>query len=804
MDPQSSAHVSHQPPQNTDAEASLLGAILIDSDAVVKIADIINVEDFYDPRHARIYEATTTLYERHSPIDVLTLSDQLKSNGLLDMVGGAAYLTELTNYVPTAAHVEQYAEIVAQKAVRRRLIKASQDITGISYDESKELRDLIEEAETRLFQVSQQHIKQTVVSIETILAESFERLDDLHKDKNKLRGVPTGFKDMDAMLAGLQRSDLFILAARPSMGKAQPLDAKVLTVDGWKPMGDINVGDKLASIDGKPSNVTGVFPQGEKQIYKVTFSDGRTTEVTDQHLWEVHYRMWDTPKVLTTEELIAKLARKRYQKRLWVNMFTGEFGHNKDLPIQPWVLGLLIGEGDLNSLRFSTANSMVLQGMAQALGKEYVLNHAGGYDYRIVRSPDYRIAGFHGSTVNPIRDHLKQLGLWGTHSFDKFIPEIYKTANRTARLSLLQGLLDADGWVEQHGSVRFSSASKQLADDVAELARSLGAWATIRTKNKTAYTYKGARKQGLPCHIVNISISDPSSFFSIPEKVTRASKVRKRLKHPTFVSIEPTRKAEAQCIKVDHPRELYITDNYVTTHNTAFSLNLAHNVAMLSKQPVLFFSLEMSKEQLVDRLLSMESGVDAWALRTGNLTDADFEKIGQAMGELSEAPIYIDDTPGITVSDLRTKARREAHLHQLGLIVVDYLQLMSGGAKFGGDGNRVQEISEISRGLKGVARELNVPLIALSQLSRSVENRSPQIPQLADLRESGSIEQDADVVAFIYREDYYNPETDRRNITDILIKKHRNGPTGGVELYFDREKQRFRGVDTRHANPFEE
>jgi replicative DNA helicase len=218
---------------------------------------------------------------------------------------------------------------------------------------------------------------------------------------------------------------------------------------------------------------------------------------------------------------------------------------------------------------------------------------------------------------------------------------------------------------------------------------------------------------------------------------------------------------------------------------------------------VLIFSLEMSKEQLVDRMLAMESGVDAWALRTGNLTDADFEKIGQAMGTLSEAKIYIDDTPGITVSELRTKARREAHLHDLGLIIVDYLQLMSGGNKFGGEGNRVQEISEISRGLKGVARELNVPLIALSQLSRSVESRSPQIPQLADLRESGSIEQDADVVAFIYREEYYNPETDRRNLTDIFIKKHRNGPTGAVELYFDRDKQRFRSVDTKHSQPFE-
>lgn len=442
------------PPQNVEAEASLLGALLIDSDAIVKIADIVSAPDFYEERHRHIFEAISHLYEQHKPIDVLTLSDQLKGAGFLEAVGGAAYLTELTNFVPTAAHAEQYAEIVSQKALRRRLISASQDIVGLGFNESKNLQELIEEAEARFFEVSQKHVKQDISSLESILSESFERLDELHKDKGRIRGVPTGFKDLDNILAGLQRSDLFILAARPSMGK------------------------------------------------------------------------------------------------------------------------------------------------------------------------------------------------------------------------------------------------------------------------------------------------------------------------------------------------------------TALALNLAHNVGLQANEAVLVFSLEMSKEQLVDRMLAMESGVDAWALRTGNLTDADFEKIGHAMGALGEAPIYIDDTPGITVSDLRTKARREAHQRPLGLIIVDYLQLMSGGARFSGDGNRVQEISEISRGLKGIARELNVPLIALSQLSRSVESRTPPHPQLADLRESGSIEQDADVVAFIYREEYYNPDTERKNITDIMIKKHRNGPTGNVELYFDKEKQRFRSLDTRHSQPF--
>lgn len=442
-------------PQSVDVEASLLGSILIDPDAIVKIADLVKPIDFYDDRHRLIFDACMRLYDQQSPIDIITLSEELKSDNNLSQVGGAAYLTQLTNTVPTATHAEQYASIVATKSIRRRLIAASQEIAQIGFDEKRTIADLVEEAETKLFEVSQRHVKNDVISLEDILADSFDRLDSLHKDKGTIRGIPTGYKDMDNLLAGFQRSDLIILAARPSMGK------------------------------------------------------------------------------------------------------------------------------------------------------------------------------------------------------------------------------------------------------------------------------------------------------------------------------------------------------------TALALNLAQNVAVKAEQPVLVFSLEMSKEQLVDRLLASEAGVNSWNLRTGNLSDDDFEKIGQAMGTLSEAKLFIDDTPGITVSELRTKARREAHKRELGLIVVDYLQLMSGGARFGGESNRVQEISEISRGLKSVARELNVPVLALSQLSRSVESRSPQIPQLADLRESGSIEQDADVVAFIYREDYYNPESDRQNIMDIFIKKHRNGPTGKVELYFDRERQKVQSLDTKHSAPFE-
>ena len=436
------------PPQNLEAEKSLLGAVLIDEDVLPDITEIVKPGDFYDKSHDIIFDGMVDLYEHHKPVDLLTLTDVLKKKEVLDKIGGASYLSELTNYVPTSAHSKAYADIVAKCAIRRRLIRASAEITELSYSEDGEITDLLGKAEAELFSVSDQSLKTDLVSMENILTESFDRLEELHKNKGALRGMKTGYRDLDNKTAGLQKSDLIILAARPAMGK------------------------------------------------------------------------------------------------------------------------------------------------------------------------------------------------------------------------------------------------------------------------------------------------------------------------------------------------------------TTLAENIAYNVATINKKAVLFFSLEMSKEQLVDRMLADAAGVDSWNIRTGNLSDDDFSKISEAMGEMAEAPIYIDDTPGMTVLEMRTKARRAAHDHDLGLIVIDYLQLMQ-GSKRSSDGNRVQEVSEISRGLKLIARELNVPVIALSQLSRSVESRSPQIPQLADLRESGSIEQDADIVMFIYREDYYDPDTERQHITDLIIAKHRNGPTGKIELYFNPERLRFMSLDKR-------
>ena len=439
------------PPQNLDAEMSLIGAILIDEEVLIDIVEIVKAADFYDKRHAAIFASIIRLYEHHQPVDLLTLTNELKKREALDAVGGSSYLAELTNYVPTASHAASYAEIVAQAAVRRRLIKAGGDITELAFNEELTVPQLLGQSEAELFSVSDASLKQDLSSMEDILNDSFERLDELYKNKGAIRGIRTGYRDLDNKTAGLQRSDLIILAARPAMGK------------------------------------------------------------------------------------------------------------------------------------------------------------------------------------------------------------------------------------------------------------------------------------------------------------------------------------------------------------TTFVTNLAYNIATIEKKSVLFFSLEMSKEQLVDRMLADAAGVDSWNIRTGNLSDEDFAKLADAMGEMAEAPIFIDDTPGVSVLEMRTKARRAAHDGELGLIVIDYLQLMQGSGSAKSSVNRVQEVSEISRGLKLLARELNVPVIALSQLSRSVESRDPKIPQLADLRESGSIEQDADIVMFLYREAYYNPETERENITDLILAKHRHGPVGTIELYFHPERLRFMSLDRKHG-----
>lgn len=439
------ATITKLPPQNIQAEQSLLGSLLIDKDAILRVSELLNPASFYRfEQHGQIYSAIRELFERREPVDLVTLTEELKRKGNYDKVGGSAYLTTLINTVPTSAHVEYYAKIIKDHALRRNLISEATRLIEQAFDEEKGVDTLLESAESAIFSLSQDHVKRDFIPIKDALAESFDRLDELQKTSGKLRGVPTGFRDLDSKLAGLQDSNLIILAARPGQGK------------------------------------------------------------------------------------------------------------------------------------------------------------------------------------------------------------------------------------------------------------------------------------------------------------------------------------------------------------TGLTLNIAQHVAVNAGLPVGFFSLEMSQEELVDRLLVSQADIDSWKLKTGRLDEKDFDKLSLAMGELAEAPLFIDDTPGLSISEMRTKARRLQMEHGLKLLIVDYLQLMKGRNLE----NRVQEVSEISQNLKNLARELKIPVLAISQLNRSVEARGTRKPQLADLRESGAIEQDADVVMFLYRED---PEKLEQVTLDV--QKHRNGPLGEIKLIFRSDRIKFYGMEKQRQTP---
>ncbi|KWO47327.1 replicative DNA helicase [Burkholderia sp. MSMB1459WGS] len=773
------------PPHSVEAEQSVLGGLLLDNAAWDRIADFLSQGDFYRYDHRIIYEHIGRLIAATRPADVVTVYEALTTSGKADDVGGLAYLNALAQNTPSAANIRRYAEIVRDRAVLRRLVSVADEISADAFNpQGKEVRQLLDEAESKVFSIAEEGARgnQGFLEIGPLLTQVVERIDTLYHTANPsdVTGTPTGFVDLDRMTSGMHGGELIIVAGRPSMGKAQPLDARVKTLSGWKRMGELTIGDALASVDGAPSMVTGIYPQGERQVYRVRFSDGRSAECCDEHLWCVHYREWPKPRILNTAEIRTLLTRQRYRNRLWIDMASGDFGHTDALPVDPWVLGALLGDGSLGgtAVRFSVKAEETLERMRSRVDATLELEHAGQYDWRIKRRP----AGLAPrAAVNPLKAALAEFGLWGRTSYDKFIPRAYLDAGKDARLDLLRGLLDTDGWVESWGTVRYSTASPQLARDVQELARSLGAWCQISEK-ATSFTSHGQRVAGATAYVCTISHPEPQSLFLFEGKRERLTGGRSRRKMPVIVDIEPTRRTATQCISVSHPSRLYVTDDYVVTHNTAFSMNIGEYVAVEYGLPVAVFSMEMPGTQLVMRMLGSIGRLDQHRMRTGRLTDEDWPKLTHAVQKMSEAQLFIDETGGLNPMELRSRARRLARqCGKLGLIIVDYLQLMSGSSQ--GE-NRATEISEISRSLKSLAKELDVPVIALSQLNRGLEQRPNKRPVMSDLRESGAIEQDADVILFIYRDEVYNPDSPDKGTAEIIIGKQRNGPIGPVRLTF--------------------
>lgn len=738
------------------AEEAVIGGLLLDNMRLHDVAAIVSPEHFTGGGRGDLFRAIKDRVLAGEPADTVTIGEALPD--LFD------YAIHLASSVPGASQVVAYAGIVRNNWRRREAVQIALRLqSGARGGED----GVVDQAIAELLALSA-----TVSDCEhtgkQAMQQAWREVEAAYANGGALSGIPTGIEDLNDILGGWHDSDLTIIGGRPAMGKEQPNSSLVLLESGgWVRMGDIRIGDALASVDGEPSHVTGVFPQGFKDVYEFTFSDGRTARAGIDHLWEVNYRDWKSPRVLNTAEILKKLESKRYQNRLSVRLISGKFGAAGSLPLDPWLLGFLLGDGNFTDMtpRFSTADSEVLERVISLLPDSLSLVKCGKYDYRI--------SGAKGRQ-NWMRTMLEDLNLWGKYSHEKRIPADYMRASRSERLELMQGLIDSDGWVEKFNCIRFSSSSLDFARDVQALARSLGAICSIGRKS-TAH---------MDAHILTIRCSGQSQFAWLKRKADRIREPKFTLRL-TISSVEPVGSEESTCIRVSHPTSLYVTDSYVVTHNTAFLGGLVEACAASGFKPGLF-SAEQPAIQMAKRRLSMLSGVSATKLRTGAIEEADWARLQSGMRDGLSREMMIYDRSAITLDELVSTARKWKHTHGVGAIFIDYAQRITiPGA------DRISEVSQIARGLKNLGRDLNIPIIALGQVKAAVESREDKRPLAGDLANSDELVREADQIIMLYRDEVYNRESPDKGIAEVLIEKNRHGPTGFKRIRFDSQTMTF-------------
>jgi len=926
------------PPQSLEAEESVLGAVMLDNTVVDRVVEMLRPEDFYRGAHRKLFRAMVELNGRSEPIDLITLSETLKARGDLAEVGGGAYLAELTERVPTAANAVHYAKIVRERSILRGLIEASTEIAMRGYQARDNVDELLDHAEQLIFGIQERKVKQAFAKLSEVLVESIKTIERLYEQKQAVTGVPTGFADLDALTAGLQPSDLIIVAGRPSMGKCLTADAEIvladgsvrtieeivaarsarlltltdrwrltlaepsafvddghkpvfevttrlgrkirttlphpfLTVDGWKPLSELQPGDRVAVP--RRIDIFGEGSLGESRVKVLAYllGDGtltgpcpRFTNGDPRLRAEFREAVCDLGGLAVREDVsAARTTTVRVSSdRMEVARCRRRFGATVQRQLAARCLPARQLAAQLGVTPASVTNwcqgrtvpaRPVFQGLCVAL------------DLSAEEVAPAGLSSLRGSEGNALARWLASLGLRGKTARAKFIPDVVFTLRREELACFLNRVFATDGWAtvltSGQAQLGFCSASERMAHQVQHLLLRFGVIASLRrrlvkygggrrpafqlditdaesirifseeigifgkeaalAKVNTALARKryqtnrdlipaavwrqiDAARQGAPWRSIGgrMGLTDCSNLH-----VGRRALSRRRLAAfaralgdarlgdlassdvywDEIVSIEPAGVQRVYDLTVPETHNFVAND--VCVHNTAFCLNIAEHAALRSDVGVAIFSLEMAKEQLAMRMLCSEARVDLARVRTGHLSDREFPKLAMAAGRLGDAPIYIDDTPALSVLELRAKARRlkrDAGA-KLGLVIVDYIQLMRSSE---GRDNREQEISEISRSLKALAKELGVPVLALSQLNRQVESRTPPVPRLADLRESGAIEQDADVICFLYRDEYYNPEdSEKQGVAEVHIAKQRNGPIGKIELTFLKEYTRF-------------
>ena len=803
-------------PQSLEAEQSTLGAMLMERDAVARAVEILTVDDFYRELHKKIFKSVLKLFDKGEPIDIVTIAEDLRRNGMLEEVGGSEYLSALIEACPSSVNVEAYAKVVSEKSVLRQLLRAADQISGMVYAEGDEVDGLVDQSEKLIFDINRQKLKTGFTHIKPLLMTAYDQIERQFQHRGEATGVSTGFADLDEITSGLQPTDLVILAARPSMGKCHKFDTEIV---------DENTGE-LVSIEefvfqkrqrvlnmsqrGKlqSAQVSDWIDSGVKPVWRVTTRLGRRVEVTGHHpFFTVHG--WTPLHDIKVGEKIA------------VPRSIPVFGNNDSLSSeQVRLLAYWIGEGGLTGSTplFTNADPIMVKDFAlcvESAFPEYeTRKRTGVITYGVARR--VRKPG-----KSEIVQWLEGFGMWGKLAKEKYFPAEIWTLPKPKLAEFLRVLFSCDGTIYKLGNyprIEFTVASEKLAQDVQHALLRFGIVAKLwakksKFKEKTFASWRveitdpqsvmlynaeigwvGEKAnravstdfwerpkprrmstQGHPprevwdlvkesCKRAELSMVEVARLAGehvppgrnggynshtnrgLPSHRLRAyaeilQDIRLwRIASPDIywdeiVSIEPIGEHQVYDLTVPDGSNFVAQDIFV--HNTALCLNIAHHIALKERQPVAIFSLEMSKEQLVQRLICSEASIKSQDLRRGKLQESDWHRITNSVNNLYQAPVFIDDQPSQGTFEMRAKARRLTAEHgQLGLIVVDYLQLAHSSGK---SENRVQEISEIARAFKSMARELKCPLIALSQLSRAVEQREDKRPMLSDLRESGCL-----------------------------------------------------------------
>ena len=836
------ASFERTPPQDVAAEQSVLGGMLLSKDAIADVVEVVRGNDFYRPAHQTIFDVVVDLYGRGEPADAVTVAAELTRRGEIGRIGGAPYLHTLLASVPTAANAGFYAKIVAEQAVLRRLVEAGTRIVQLGYgSQGGEVDDVVDRAQQAVYEVTERRTTEDYVLLEHLMTPTMDELEAISGRGGGMAGVPTGFADLDRLTNGLHPGQLIVIAGRPGLGKALALDTPLPTPSGWTTMGEVQVGDSLLGADGRAIRVVGATEvMTGRPCFRVVFSDGTSVVADAEHQWVTSDRAarrsaTGRPQVRTTAELAATVRCATADRRLNHSVATASALQlpEADLPLPPYALGVWLGDGHSAGARITTADPEIvvhleaeglvvtrqsgelLYGLALPVedvaardclvcGRSFVpatsqvrtCGRTCGGRSRGLAAPVAPTCPDCGGPSSGFRrcaachaDHgtvqgvLRSLGVLG----DKHVPTAYLRASEGQRRALLAGLLDTDGTVHATGSCQFTTTSARLAEDVAELVVSLGYRCSTSTR-----PVRGRSKASSTAFTLTFTTDDrvfrlERKHLLHKDRLARHTPSRTRLRYVTVV--EPVPSVPVRCVEVDSADHLYLaTRAMVPTHNSTLGLDVARSASIKHGHPAAIFSLEMSKTEITMRLLSAEARVPLHHMRSGTMTDDDWTRLATRMGEVSEAPLFIDDSPNLTMMEIRAKARRLKQRHRLSLLVIDYLQLMSGNKRAE---SRQQEVSELSRSLKLLAKELEIPVIAMSQLNRGAEQRTDKRPQLSDLRESGSIEQDADMVILLHREDAYEKESPRAGEADFIVAKHRNGPTDTITVAFQGHYSRF-------------